>query len=103
MINTTILWTIAIALLSPSVLFLEVGESGESGKKEDKYEHCYQLSAKCSSQDKQRWENNETKVERWTNVEVVVVGLALTTILQTFTFLWNLDDLCENFDGKKTS
>ena len=63
--------------------------SGESGKKEDKYEHCYQLSAKCSSQDKQRWENNETKVERWTNVEVVVVGLALTTILQTFTFLWN--------------
>ena len=74
--------------------------SGESGKKEDKYEHCYQLSAKCSSQDKQRWENNETKVERWTNVGMVVVGLALTTILQTFTFLWNLDDLCENFNGK---
>ena len=59
--------------------------SGESGKKEDKYEHCYQLSAKCSSQDKQRWQNNERKVQTWQMWKGD--GLAGTTILQAFTFL----------------
>ena len=69
--------------------------SGESGKKEDKYEHCYQLPAKCSSQDKQRW---RTTKQKYKEEQMWRRGASSNNVAGTLTFLRNprmiLNELC---------